>query len=121
MLELMKYKVVSTKDTGRVTQMMLKINKVSHVQTFERSCSGDERTDIGCLFPLREKLSPGNASFCSSVLLLLFVLKEKPNAGGREQKFGQIHCTVTYFIVPFLEGNKTITLLLFVSFVALNK
>lgn len=28
--------------------MMLKINKVSHVQTLERGRSGDERADIGC-------------------------------------------------------------------------
>lgn len=52
MLELMKYKVVSTEDTGRLTQMMLQINKVSHVQTRERGRSGDERADIGCRFPL---------------------------------------------------------------------
>lgn len=51
-MELVKYKVVSTEDTGRLTQMMLKISKVSHVQTLECGRSGDERADIGCRFPL---------------------------------------------------------------------
>lgn len=88
-LELMKYKAVSTEDTGRLTQMMLQINKVSHVQTRERGRSGDERADIGCRFPLwgsrshQETLLSAPLSYSWRLRL-----KEKPNAGGREQKFG---------------------------------
>lgn len=79
----MKYKVVSAKDTGRVTQMMQKINEVSHVQMLERGPSGDERTDSGSRFPVEGEAL---ASKRASELLLLFVLNE--NAGGREQTFG---------------------------------
>lgn len=86
------------------TQMMLKIIRF-HIFRSVYIYKHEHTREHGCSFPFWGTPFIRKQYLFTPVQVTSVVCAYKRLEDGNKSRFGQIHCTVTYFIVLFLEGN----------------
>lgn len=114
---------ISSKATGDVTSRLWRL-KAQRFHIFRNICviivntntlkMHSYRRQRSCSFLFFEESDFRTISL-SAPVWLSSVCAYKRLEDGNKSQFEQIHCTVTYFIVLFLEGNKKELFLLFLS------